>query len=129
MMTPEAAVTLVAQVKQSGEWETQQREEWQAVWKSQSVTISRDDPYKVQLIGQQEISKTIGGVAQHNSRQLVFTLALRPDTAKRTEDNQNTGFRIAGIAEMKVLADQAVAGTDAVSSPPAISVAPSQPMQ
>jgi hypothetical protein len=129
MMTPEAAVTLVAQVKQSGEWETQQREEWQAVWKPQAVTISRDDPYKVQLIGQQEIRKTIGGVAQHNSRQLVFTLALRPDTAKRTEDNQNTGFRIAGIAEMKILADQAVAGTDAGSSPPAISVAPPQPTQ
>ena len=119
----------MTQVKQSGEWETQQREEWQAVWKPQAVTISGDDPYKVQLIGQQEISKTIGGVAQHNSRQLVFTLALRPDTAKRTADNQNTGFRIAGIAEMKILADQAVAGTDSASSPPAISVAPPQPMQ
>jgi hypothetical protein len=129
MMTPEGAVALVTQVKQSGEWETQQREEWQAVWKPQTVTVSHDDPYKVQLIGQQEISKTIGGVAQHNSRQLVFTLALRPDTAKRTEDNQNTGFRIAGIAEMKILADQAVAGTDSASSPPAISVAPPQPMQ
>lgn len=129
MMTPEGAVALVNQVKQSGEWETQQREEWQAVWKPQAVTISRDDPYKVQLIGQQEISKTIGGVAQRNSRQLVFTLALRPDTAKRTEDNQNTGFRIAGIAEMKILADQAVAGSDAPSSPVAISVTPPQPTQ
>jgi hypothetical protein len=129
MMTPDGAVAIVAQVKQSGEWETQQREEWQAVWKPQSVTISRDDPYKVQLIGQQEISKTIGGVAQHNSRQLVFTLALRPDTAKRTDDNQNTGFRIAGIAEMKILADQATAGTEAGGSPSAISVAPPQPTQ
>lgn len=41
MMTPNAAVTLVAQVKQSGEWKTQRCEEWQA------VTISRVDPYKV----------------------------------------------------------------------------------
>lgn len=129
MMTPDGAVAIVAQVKQSGEWETQQREEWQAVWKPQAVTISRDDPYKVQLIGQQEISKTIGGVAQHSSRQLVFTLALRPDTAKRTDDNQNTGFRIAGIAEMKILADQATAGTEAGGSPSAISVAPPQPAQ
>jgi hypothetical protein len=129
MMTPDAAVTLVAQVKQSGEWETQQREEWQAVWKPQAVTISRDDPYKVQLIGQQEISKTIGGVAQHTSRQLVFTLALKPDTAKRTDDNQNTGFRIAGIAEMKILADQATAGTEGAGNPPAISVAPPHPAQ
>jgi hypothetical protein len=61
MMTPDGAVALVNQVKQSGEWETQQREEWQAVWKPQVVTISPDDPYKVQLVGQQEISKTIGG--------------------------------------------------------------------
>jgi hypothetical protein len=126
MMTPEGAVALVTEVKQSGEWETQQREEWQAVWKPQAVTISRDDPYKVQLIGQQEISKTVGGIAQHSSRQLVFTLALKADTAKRTEDNQNTGFRIAGIAEMKILADQATTGTEGAGSPPAISVATPQ---
>jgi hypothetical protein len=129
MMTPDAAVTLVAQVKQSGEWETQQHEEWQAVWKPQAVTISRDDPYKVQLIGQQEISKTIAGVAQHNSRQIVFTLALRPDTGKRTEDNQNTGFRIAGIVEMKILADQAGVGNEGGANPPTISVATPQPPQ
>jgi hypothetical protein len=79
----------------------------------------------VQLVGQQEISKTIGGVEQHNSRQLIFTLALKADTAKRTEDNQNTGFRIAGIAEMKILADQATSGAEA-GPPPAISVATPQ---
>src|SRR6185437_14415586 len=101
-------------------------EEWQAVWKPQTVTVSHDDPYKVQLIGQQEISKTVGGVAQHNSRQLVFTLALRPDTAKRTEDNQNTGFRIAGIAEMKILTPQS---TTTEKGPAAISVATPQPAQ
>jgi hypothetical protein len=128
MMTPDGAVALVNQVKQSGEWETQQREEWQAIWKPQVVSISPDDPYKVQLVGQQEISKTIGGVAQHHSRQLIFTLALKPDTAKRTEDNQNTGFRIAGIAEMKILANQPTSGTEG-SGPRAISVATPQTAQ
>src|ERR1044072_6754118 len=101
MMTPEAAVALVEEVKRSGEWETQRREEWQTVWKPQSVTLSRDDPYKVQVIGQQEITKTVGSLAQHESRQLVFTGALRPDTAKPTEDNQNTGFLIAAITKKK----------------------------
>ncbi len=124
MMTPEAAVTLVEEVKRSGEWETQRREEWQTVWKPQSVTISRDDPYKVQVIGQQEITKTVGGIAQHDSRQLVFTVALRPDTAKRTEDNQNTGFRVAGITEMKILTPQSTTGTE--RSPATISVATPQ---
>ena len=85
--------------------------------------------YKVQLIGQQEISKTIAGVAQHNSRQIVFTLALKPDTGKRTEDNQNTGFRIAGIVEMKILAEQAGAGNKGGANPPTISVATPQPPQ
>ena len=33
MMTPDAAVLLVEEVKRSGEWETQRREEWQTVWK------------------------------------------------------------------------------------------------
>jgi hypothetical protein len=123
MMTPEAAVALVEEVKRSGEWEIQRREEWQTVWKPQSVTISRDDPYKVQVIGHQEITKTVGNMAQHDSRQLVFTVSLRPDTAKRTEDNQNTGFRVAGITEMKILTPQS--GTAAERSP-AISVATPQ---
>ena len=127
MMTPEAAVALVEEVKRSGEWETQRREEWQTVWKPQSITLSRDDPYKVQVIGQQQITKTVGSVAQHESRQLVFTVALRPDTAKRTEDNQNTGFRIAGITEMKILTPQSTTVTE--KSPAAISVATPQPAQ
>jgi hypothetical protein len=123
MMTPEAAVALVEEVKRSGEWETQRREEWQTVWKPQSVTISRDDSYKVQVIGQQEITRTVGSMAQHDSRQLVFTVALRPDTAKRTEDNQNTGFRVAGITEMKILTAQSAGATE---KSPAISVATPQ---
>jgi hypothetical protein len=126
MMTPEAAVALVEEVKRSGEWETQQREEWQSVWKPQSVAISSDDPYKVQVIGQQEITKTISGVTQHDVRQLVFTVALRPDTAKRTEDNQNTGFRVAGITEMKFLPNQS---NGPIAAPAAISVATPQPAQ
>jgi hypothetical protein len=127
MMTPEAAVALVEEVKRSGEWETQRREEWQTVWKPQSVTISRDDPYKVQVIGQQEITKTVGSIAQHDSRQLVFTVALRADTAKRTEDNQNTGFRVAGITEMKILTPQSTSRPE--KSPTTISVATPQPAQ
>jgi len=125
MMTPEAAVALVEEVKRSGEWEMQRREEWQTVWKPQSVTISSDDRYKVQVIGQQEITKTISGVTQHDSRQLVFTIALRPDTAKRTGDNQNTGFRVAGITEMKILTSQ----NPGADKNPAISVATPQTAQ
>jgi hypothetical protein len=120
MMTPEAAVALVEEVKSSGEWESQRREEWQTVWKPQSVTISRDDHYKIQVIGRQEITKTVGNIAQHESRQLVFTVALRPDSAKRTEDNQNTGFRVAGITEMKILTAQSMTVPE---KSPAISVA------
>src|ERR1041384_6157008 len=127
MMTPEAAVALVEEVKRAGEWETQRREEWQTVWKPQSVTLSRDDPYKVQVIGQQEITKTVGSVVQHESRQLVFTVALRPDTANRTEDNQNTAFRIGGITEMKILTPQSTRATE--KSPAAISVATPQSAQ
>src|ERR1051326_6044346 len=127
MMTPEAALALVEEVKRSGEWETQRREEWQTVWKPQSVNISRDDPYKVQVIGQQEITKTVGSVAQHETRQLVFTMALRPDTGKRTEDNQNTGFRIAGITEMKILTPQPTMTNG--KTPAAISVATPQSAQ
>ena len=50
-MTPDAAVALVEQVKQTAEWETQRRDVWQAVWKPQVITVSPDDPYKVQVVG------------------------------------------------------------------------------
>jgi hypothetical protein len=126
MMTPDAAVALVDQVKQSGEWETQRREEWQTVWKSQVIAVSPDDPYKVEIVGQQEINKTVGGVVQRLSRQLIFTLALKADTAKRTEDNQNTGFRIAGIVNMKILDDQPRSTVAVGTNPPTISVAAPQ---
>ena len=56
LMTPDAAVALVDQVKQTGEWETQRREEWQTVWKPQVITLSVDDPYKVQIVGHQTIT-------------------------------------------------------------------------
>jgi len=121
LMTPDAAVALVDQVKQTGEWETQRREGWQTVWKPQVITVSVDDPYKVQIVGHQLITKTISEVVQHSGRQLICTLALRPDPAKRTDDNQNTGFRIAGVVEMKVLDDSQPANTT-----PTISVAPPQ---
>jgi hypothetical protein len=122
LMTPDAAVALVEQVKQSGEWETQRREEWQAVWKPQVITISLDDPYKVQIVGHQSITKTLSGVTQHAGRQIICTLTVRADTAKRTEDNQNTGFRVAGIVDMKVLDDS----PGSTPTPPTISVAPPQ---
>ena len=122
LMTPDAAVALVEQVKQTAEWETQRREEWQTVWKPQVITVSTDDPYKVQVVGQQNITKTVSGVVQHASRQIICTLMLRADTAQRTEDNQNTGFRVAGIADMKVLDESTVTS----NSQTAISVAPPQ---
>jgi hypothetical protein len=122
LMTPDAAVALVEQVKQTGEWETQRREEWQTVWKTQVITVSTDDPYKVQVVGQQSITKSVSGVVQHASRQIICTLILRTDTAQRTEDNQNTGFRVAGLADMKVLDDSPATST----SQAAISVAPPQ---
>lgn len=129
MMTPDAAVALVDGVKQSGEWETQRREEWQAVWKPQVISVSRDDPYKVEIVGQQQISKTLGGAVHHTTRQLMFTLALRADTAKRTEDNQNTGFRIASIVDMKTLEPTTAPTSTVAGNPPIISVAPPPPAQ
>ncbi|HEY6245083.1 MAG TPA: hypothetical protein VIX17_14110 [Pyrinomonadaceae bacterium] len=120
LMTPDAAVALVEQVKQTGEWETQRREEWQTVWKPQVITVSTDDPYKVQVVGQQSITKTVSGLVQHASRQIICTLILKADSAQRTEDNQNTGFRIAGLADMKVLDESPASATSQTS----ISVAP-----
>ena len=102
MMEPKAAKGLSDLMKQNGELERERDENWQSVWKAQSVSIDRDDPYRVDVIGVQEITRRVSGTTQTQSRQLIFKLKLIADKEKgRDERNQNTGFLVFDLLDFK----------------------------
>ena len=106
MMEPRAAKALSDLMKKNGELERERAENWQAVWKPQSVTIDGDDPYKVNVIGTQEVTKQVGGVSQREARQLIFKLKLMVDKEQRRADrNQNTGFLVVDILDYQEIAE------------------------
>ncbi|HZS47589.1 MAG TPA: hypothetical protein VFC63_21140 [Blastocatellia bacterium] len=102
MMEPHAAKALSDLMKQNGELERERDENWQATWKPLSVTVDHDDPYRVDVIGLQEITRRVGGATQIQSRQLIFKLKLIADRDKgRDERNQNTGFLVFDLLDYK----------------------------
>jgi len=105
MMEPRAAKALSDLMKKGGELERERAEGWQAVWRPQSVTVEADDPYKVSVIGTQEVTKRVGGATERESRQLVFKLKLILDgEQKRAERNQNTGFLVVDVLDYREIA-------------------------
>lgn len=109
MMWPASAVQMVELVKKTKEWERQSKEKWQTVWTPQVVSISPDDPYKVMVVGIQNITKNINGTVEHDTKQLMFTLKLVTDKRKRHDDNQNTGYMVYDLLDFKELAAPAQA--------------------
>ena len=105
MMTPEAAQALVGLMKQKQELERQRAESWQTVWNTQVNSVDKDDPYKVNVVGTQEITRMVGGAMKQERRQLMFTLKLVADPQKRAERNQHTGFLVANILDYQEIAE------------------------
>ncbi|HZS44278.1 MAG TPA: hypothetical protein VFC63_04200 [Blastocatellia bacterium] len=117
MMEPKAAKGLSDLMKQNGELERERDENWQAIWKPQSVTVDRDDPYRVDVIGVQEITRRTGGATQTQSRQLIFKLKLITDKEKgRDERNQNTGFLVFDLLDYKEMPIPGVSSGSALLS-------------
>ena len=120
MMTPEAARALVELMKQKQELERQRAEGWQTVWSIQVNSVDKDDAYKVNVVGTQEITRVVGGAMKQEKRQLIFTLKLIADPQRRAERNQYTGFLVANIVDYQEIADPvhpAQAGSAATSAP------------
>jgi len=109
MMTPEAAKALVEVMKQKQELERQRAESWQAVWNTQVNAVDKDDPYKVNVVGTQEITRVVSGALKQERRQLVFTLKLIADPGRREERNQFTGFLVANILDFQEITEPAPA--------------------
>ena len=119
MMTPEAAKALVELMKQKRELERQRAESWQTVWNTQVNAVDKDDPYKVNVVGTQEITRVAGGALKQERRQLMFTLKLIADPQKRDERNQYTGFLVANILDFQEITEPTPAAQTGQASLPA----------
>jgi hypothetical protein len=90
---PQAAVFYAKQLKDEGVLEQERAEQWQSVWKPQSIKVDAVDPYLIRVIGTQEITKIINGAEQKDQVQLELTYKLTSN-GKRSDENMRTGFQI-----------------------------------
>jgi hypothetical protein len=112
MMEPHSAAKYVALLKQRGELERERSERMQATWKPQLTTVDSSDRLRVNIVGTQEIDKVVGGVTQHESKQLMFSLKLMPDRESgRAAHNLHTGFRIFDILDLREVATTSASQT------------------
>jgi hypothetical protein len=119
MMEPRAAKALSDLMKRGGELERERAEGWQAVWRPQSVTVEADDPYKVSVIGTQEVTRRTGGAVASETRQLVFKLKLIADREQgRADRNQNTGFLVVDILDYREIAGVPSPSTPGLTTQP-----------
>ena len=61
------------------------------------VSIDKNDPYTVSVIGKQNITKVINGTSVTDSRQLRLTIKLVADNKGRADRNLRSGFLIASL--------------------------------
>jgi hypothetical protein len=97
MMVPQAASKFAAYLREQRVLEQQRGESWQAVWTPKNIEVDRSDPYTLRVIGDQEITKVVGGGVVQEGKQLQITVKLAADPAGRTDANRRAGFLIAAF--------------------------------
>ena len=111
MMEPNAAAKFVAYLKKNGELERERGERHQATWKPQLTVIDSGNPYRVNLVGTQELNKVVGGVPQHEMKQIMFSLRLMPDKDRgRAQHNLFTGFLVVDLLDVREVTNGESAG-------------------
>lgn len=73
----------------------QQEESWQTKWTPVDISIDQNDPFTVTVIGNQDITKVVGGAVQNETKQLRVIVKLVADPKGRADRNLRTGFLIA----------------------------------
>jgi hypothetical protein len=74
------------------------------------VSVDKNDPYTVTVIGKQEITKVVGGVRLSETKQLRLTLKLVADNTGRADRNLRSGFLVASL-DYRELNDPLTKGT------------------
>lgn len=103
MMVPDKAVKFSNYLTNGdGLLSVQKAENWQAVWTVQSVNIDARDSFRVNIIGTQDITRTIDNKTERLQKQFNLSVKLAEDAAMKKEQrgnpraarNFNTGFLI-----------------------------------
>jgi hypothetical protein len=97
MMVPDSAVKFSRWIKEHGILDQQKAESWQTVWNPMDVSVDKNDPYTVTVIGKQDITKVVAGVRVSETRQLRLTLKLVADSTGRADRNLRSGFLVASL--------------------------------
>lgn len=97
MMVPDSAVKFSKWIKDHGVLDQQKAESWQTVWNPMDVSVDKNDPYTVTVIGKQDITKVVGGVTLTEAKQLRLTLKLVADSTGRADRNLRSGFLVASL--------------------------------
>jgi hypothetical protein len=97
MMVPDSAVKFSRWLKEKGVLDQQRAESWQTLWSPMYVSVDKNDPYSVSVIGKQNITKVINGGTVSDSRQLRLTIKLVADNKGRADRNLRSGFLISSL--------------------------------
>jgi hypothetical protein len=115
MMEPNAAAKFVAYLKRKGELERERGERWQSSWKPQLTVIDGSNPYRVNVVGVQDLNKVVGGVPQRETKQIMFSLRLLPDKdSGRAQHNLFTGFLVVDLLDVREVMNPGDAGESAL---------------
>lgn len=101
LFIPKSAVFYANQLKEKGVLVMESSEQWQAVWKPQSIKVDSSNPYLVRIIGQQTINKVINGAGVVETVQLELLYKLTTNGV-RSDDNMRTGFQIVQFDEQVI---------------------------
>jgi hypothetical protein len=116
MMDPSAAAKFVAYLKKKGELETERRERWQSSWKPQLTVVDSGNPYRVNIVGAQDLTRVVGGAPQRETKQIMFSLRLMPDKdSGRAEHNLYTGFLVVDLLDVREVMNSGDAGESALT--------------
>lgn len=96
LMLPGAAQVLGNELTKQRQIERERKESWQAVWKIQDVSIDREDPWTVRVLGTQELTRVVAGAPVKETHQISLAMKLVADPERRREENLRTGVRLAG---------------------------------
>lgn len=97
MMVPDSAVKFSRWLKEKGVLDQQRAESWQTLWNPMDVSVDKNDPYTISVIGKQNITKVINGTTVTDSRQLRLTIKLVADNRGRADRNLRSGFLISSL--------------------------------
>lgn len=102
MMEPTAAQKFVSYLKRNGELERERGERRQASWKPQLTVVDSSNPYRVNVVGLQELTRMVSGTPLRESKQIMFSLKMMPDKdSGRAAHNLHTGFLVLDILDIR----------------------------